>query len=227
MSCQHDSTLLDTSAGDEICVNCGQILIEKVINGIDYPLHGISEREETQASLDSLEDYVSTLLNRAHLPPCFSHDVIQLYQAKASGYNDVLMVVCLGEILNNQGVPFSLKELSDLSGVGIRKLTSVQKKYFPFTHRPIKPSQMINRLGAKLGLNRRHCMKLQTWLEDLEKRLCFTKNPLSVCAAILWRYNELQSLHLSFKMVSKICQVSDISIRRALVRYQKELANMA
>ena len=218
MPCPHQSKIIDEKTGDEICENCGLVVNEHIIYGVDY----MNYNQTLSPGLDylnDLENQILEILSRANLPEYFYHDTISLYKKFNIRNNKLLLIICLGEILIGKNIPFSLKELSDISGMCIKKLISTQKKYFPLSENLVLPSQLINRIGAKLNLTKEQCLHIEKTLEELQHANSFTKNPLSICGAAIWVFNRKNGLKLDFKSICNTCSVSQISIKRAMKRY--------
>ena len=197
-------------------------MLEKIICGIDYPL-AVGELSQTSENFE-FSGFLEELLDKAHLPKNFAKPALQLFSEKKREIDlrngMAFLVLCLHNTLQSHEIPLSLRELSNLSGIELKKLSLVQKHAFAGNEDMVLlPSQIANRYSSQLGLSSSQCLSIVNQLRDMEKSNCFTRNPASLTGACIFSFSQRHRLKLKLKDICHVCNVSEISIKRALKRY--------
>ena len=150
---------------------------------------------------------------------------ISLFEQASTCNADVVkqrLVSCLYQILLEYDSPYTMKELTGLTGIPVNVLSQTHKKYF-FSNNEmdIRPKHLIARFCAKSHLPRHATIEIMKMLDDLEATgFEPTCNPATICSAYIYTYVLRNNIGLSLFDLCAATGVSPASVRRYIKNYE-------
>ncbi len=166
--------------------------------------------------------------SNVHIPPIFIQDVLEVYERVGQdqdGPPDApppsgqpvhvgLLATSVYVTLKKEGIPRTLREISAMTGVSHKHLTSLLKKHFP-RDRPVQPQDLVMRFVCQLGLTRREALHINNIIWS-RAHSC---NPATVVAGHIVQYlKQNNRTDITAKTVCTELGVSPVSVRRYLKR---------
>lgn len=199
-SCQHDSVIEDHHEGTIVCISCGLVLSNLFLHQIERMTHC-----ETQK--DILTD-IQNLLDRIHVPICYANQIESYYTRNFTTKSKNSIIFSIYKVLNDFQIPISLKEISNVSNVNIKKLNKAHLED-SFVQRDT--NVILERYCSLLGL----CYKTTTLIKNRLVTLPNSgHNPNSVLASLIYQVCRDLKKKISIKRISEVTNVSCISIQR-------------
>ena len=221
MSCLHDTTLIDTSTGDQICTSCG-ICLQSVIFGMDIPQSSVLR--ESKRKVPKEYEILLEFTSKANLPEIYATTAYSYHKKLNSNKKNMSLetrlYASMYRALNYHGTPFSLHEMCGLSGLSSKELSHAYKKMFSdkgiVTNMCLRPSMFITRFCSKLNLPRHASNRIFKELKAKEEKLCMSKNPATIAAKEIFQYCQQNNENISLKMICNVCGVSETSVYRCM-----------
>jgi transcription initiation factor TFIIIB Brf1 subunit/transcription initiation factor TFIIB len=198
--CQHLNEIIDQRQGDVICTDCGLVLSEVYYKENNF-VYNKSKHEK--------QNEVDEILERLHLPECFTSDILVDYDKTKTNKKNCL-IFSIYHTLNKLGFPISLKEISSVTGVSDSKIYDVQNVNESVY---LSPEQLLEKFCKILNLNYNAYTVIK---ESLPKTLKTGHNPLTIAATYIHIYCKKNKLKYSMKKIATVCNISCISIQRYL-----------
>ena len=154
------------------------------------------------------------------VPITLAETMTRLYQASLKQevtffQKEALIGTIFYEVLKQEKVPRTLKEVSALTGIKIKAMMTILKKMFPQSG-DLRPQEIVHRFCGKLGLMGVHAMRIERAVSD--RRGQDATSPDTVCASIIYQYVKAQEIAIKTKSICDVCGVSRVSINRFLRR---------
>lgn len=202
-SCQHINIIEDHHEGTVVCVGCGLVLSNLFQHQIDC----LMTHSETQTQTDILSD-IQNLLDRIHVPVCYAHQIESYYKKNFTTKSKNSIIFSIYKVLNDFQIPISLKEISNVSNVTIKKLN---KAHIEDSFVKRDNNVILEKHCALLGL----CYKTTTLIKNrLVTAPISGHNPNSVLASLIYQVCRELKKKISIKKISEVTSVSCISIQR-------------
>lgn len=204
-SCSHTNQLIDYRGGFVVCEECGTV--------IDHVFEVYScERDDMSCGLTEKEsDYVKEMIERLNLPcSIFSH-IAKRIKDKKEGKNatETIMAHCLYIALADLGIPFSVNDVSNITGINQSKI-SRDKKCENSNVVIIKTENILERACSKLNLN----FKQYTLIKESIKKSNNGFNPSTIISAHIYVFCRANKLNITLKQISNTTGISCMSILR-------------
>ena len=120
----------------------------------------------------------------------------------------ILLTCSLYIACKRNNCPRTMREISAVSGVDVKHIGQYEhlvcSQYYP-----TKPSDYVNRFGSKLELKYNQIQKIN---QELLKVTKYTDNPISVCAAVI--YKTMQHLGIDLNQLEDITGIPSSTIKR-------------
>ena len=213
--CTHPDIVEDFATGTTVCRQCARVLDTPVFGYPDVPL-------PEEISPDALTMSFVDLCQNGHVPVIYANDMSALFQTVIKNkevsihQKDILIAVCFYESLKRQFIPRTIKETAGLTGQSIKSIIALLRTVFPSSV-DLKPYQVIARFCGKLGIHRRHAMKIEKSLAKYEQYN--SVSPETIAAAVITMYCRDRALEPCISEISSVCGLSDTSIRRQIRRF--------
>ena len=204
-SCSHKNQLIDYRGGFVVCEECGTVTDEV------FEFHSI-ERDVTSCGLTEKEsEFVKEMIERLNLPGgIFSH-IAEKIKKKKDGKNasEIVMAHCLYIALADLGIPFSVNDVSNITGISHSKI-SRDKKCDKSNVVIIKTENILERACSKLNLN----FKQYTLIKESIKETNNGFNPSTIISAYIYVFCRKNKLNITLKQISNTTGISCMSIQR-------------
>jgi transcription initiation factor TFIIIB Brf1 subunit/transcription initiation factor TFIIB len=162
---------------------------------------------ETQTQTDILSD-IQNLLDRIHVPVCYAHQIESYYKKNFTTKSKNSIIFSIYKVLNDFQIPISLKEISNVSNVTLKKLN---KAHIEDSFVKRDTNVILDKHCALLGL----CYKTTTLIKNrLVTAPISGHNPNSVLASLIYQVCRELKKKISIKKISEVTSVSCISIQR-------------
>lgn len=204
-SCSHGNELVDYRGGFIICQDCG-IVIDSVFEssscGEDYNYCGLSKKEF---------EHVKEMIERLNLPNSIFPHIAKKILSKKEGKNisESLMAHCLYVTLADLGIPFSLNDVSSITGINQSKI-SKDKKCESSNVIIINTDDILERACSKLNLK----YKQFTLIKESIKKSNNGFNPSTIISAHIYCFSRTNKLNITLKQISNVTGISCMSIQR-------------
>lgn len=206
--CLHINEIEDYKNGDIICTDCGLILDKIFIqHSTDFEMERFSPDKE----------YIFEILHRLNIPNIHCSKMLERYKTSIEMENkqnctntkkSQLLTYAIYEVLNEYGIPISLKDISAVSGIATDKLFSEQSCATTF---PLNAT--LEKYCSILGLSYKDFLKIQSTLPCVIQS---GHNPTTILGSLLYKYSKDNSLDLSMKKIAHVLGISTVSIQRYL-----------
>jgi len=169
--------------------------------------HQIERMTHCETQKDILTD-IQNLLDRIHVPICYANQIESYYTRNFTTKSKNSVIFSIYKVLNDFQIPISLKEISNVSNVNMKKLSKVHIEDNFVTR---DTNVILEKYCALLGLY----YKTTTLIKN---RLLTTPisghNPNSVLASVIYQVCRDLKKKISIKKISEVTSVSCISIQR-------------
>jgi transcription initiation factor TFIIIB Brf1 subunit/transcription initiation factor TFIIB len=201
--CSHLNQILDTKEGNYCCLDCGLVLSPYYIQD-----NIITKSEETNYWREEIKNY----LDRIHIPQTFSNMIYEYFDKNYYSKNNKNMMCSIYKILNENGITITLNEISGTSHISSKEIVKVQKDNVKLTKEEIaeKYCKFLNLSFAIVSVIK----------EEIKKSNLSGHTPTTIVAAIIYKITKQEGKGISMKEISKLMNVSCISIQR-YIKYQK------
>lgn len=201
-SCHQVSLIEDYHEGQVVCSSCGLVnspLFLNQINSVNHAPQDLEPKDLTE---------IKHLLDRIHVPLCYAYHIESFYSKNFTTKSNQSLVFAVYKVLNDLDIPISMKEISNVSNVDKKKLNKAQIQN---QHVNLDQVMLVEKYCKLLGL----CYKVETLIKNKLKTLPISgHNPNSALASIIYQIAKEKKLKISIKKVSKVTNVSAISIQR-------------
>lgn len=207
--CSHKNEITDTVSGDYICVDCGLILDRYFISNMvkSSPLEVTTKEKE----------YVLEILSRLNLPSIISDKVLLQMQPNTKKSEKE---ICrnLYKTLTELEIPFSVRDISAVSGISCKKILALGKEANPKSC--ISPCNIINievsdileRFCMKLGLGYQHYTLIKKSINHKNSGF----SPITVASAFIYLYCRKHFKSIKLKQITEVTGISCMSVHRFL-----------
>jgi len=200
--------VLDERRGDEICSGCG--LASQVIYSIDTPCLA-----ETQSTLTELEDEIYTICDKHHLSGSIALRTVSLLRKTVNKKTRLKAAQCLHQVLCEEKIPRSLKEISAMFYISYVKIGKNQD------FSDLKPSDLLERVNYSLDfIMPYNVMKDIGQVADaLYENYLYCTSPQAALAVAIF----LSELDLTPDSIAVACQVSKQTLLRNFNIYKSRI----
>ena len=221
--CSHTDTIIDSSAADEICLMCGQVLSDRLAyqelttsTQENDCFVIVSNKEKKRTSFD-YKDYVIEMSHRMHLYGGIIPSILKKYEScvtEKMTKNDKMDLAsyCIYECLRENDTSRSIREISAISGISPKKIWKLEVK-FGGAHNHVTASDLLRTNYSYLTLEYR----------DLKKMIKICINtpssdfaPSTIAATMLYLCCKQKNIAHSMKNVADLLKTSTMSIYRYL-----------
>lgn len=201
-TCNHSDEILDTTSGDYICTLCGLVL-DRV-----YQASSNLKREDEYTLTDNVRyNFVAEILSKLNLPRSLSPVICSRIGEGRVKDSDICQVIY--DMLIEEKIPFTLKEITSVSGVP-------QTKIKPPTQNSsiciIEEKKILERCCSKLGLSYKDYTLIKRSLNNEMSGF----SPSTVIAAQIYKYCKRRQIKLKLKLITEVVGVSNMSVHRYL-----------
>ena len=200
--CTRTSNIIELD-GCYVCTYCGMVQ--------DTPCfeYEFQFRDDKVSLKDSL---LSEFCHRLAVDNITQADSESLYNnsvRKNPNIQKLILLTCsLYIACKRNNCPRTMREISAVSGVDVKHIGQYEhlvcSQYYP-----TKPSDYVNRFGSKLELKYNQIQKIN---QELLKVTKYTDNPISMCAAVI--YKTMQHLDIDLKQLEDITGIPSSTIKR-------------
>jgi transcription initiation factor TFIIIB Brf1 subunit/transcription initiation factor TFIIB len=204
-SCSHENQLIDYRGGFVVCGECG-VVIDNVFESY------LRERDDVFCELSGREtDFVKEMIERLNLPnSIFSHIAKKILEKKdGKNVSESVMAHCLYITLADLGIPFTVNDVSSITGINHSKI-SKDKKCKNSSVVIIKTENILERACSKLNLNFKQFTLIKESIKDSNNGF----NPSTIISAHIYRFCRTNKLNITLKQISSITGISCMSIQR-------------
>lgn len=208
--CQHLNEITDTRSGDVICTSCGLVLDLYYINSSN---HNEQFYDKNIALHNSVYDYLCEMLERLNISKRYLHEIISLFNEKYKFYSTkskhVLIAYCCYQILNENNVSVSIKNISAVTGFSCEEIYKMQddiclsfdvnnalEKYCNMLYLSFKDYSVIKESLSLFAVTGHH--------------------PLTLISAAIYRYCLNKEINRSLDNICEVTGISKISVQRYL-----------
>lgn len=206
-SCSHKTELIDYRGGSIICQECG-LVIGSVYEESQY------ERKNNYFGLTEKEySYVLEIIERLNLPKSVYSFIAKKILSKKDGKNttESLMAHCIYVTLSDLGIPFSVNDVSNITGINQSKI-SKEKNSESSTVLIINTEDILERACSKLNLTYKEYTLIKESLTESNNGY----NPSTIIAARIYCFCKKNKLNITLKQISSVTGISCMSIQRYL-----------
>lgn len=208
--CQHEHEITDTRTGDVICSSCGLVLDLYYVNGFESN-ENFYDKVLTVHKFTSIYDYLCEMLERLNISKCYMTQISDLYTKRYKFYSTenryILLAYCCYQILNENNVAVSIKNISAVTGFSIEKISQMQETTclnFDVESALEKYCNMLNLSFHDFSLIKENFLILQL----------SGHNPLTLISAAIYRYCLKTGVQKSLKDICEVTGISKISVQR-------------
>lgn len=204
--CPHKNRIIDIQQGDEICTDCGLITDRCYIN----------QDQNTCDSYRSCKSrfFILEMLERLCVPNKFSEDIHSHFKKEKTLTKSKLsrakkdQMICFSafKILNNYGIPISLKDINCVSGINTADIFNHQNSVVNPTHQ-----ELFDKVCSLLNIE----YKLSSVIKrSLPPVILSGHNPSTIVGAVIYKYTREKKLKYSVKQIANVLNISPVSIQR-------------
>lgn len=198
--CQHLSLIEDHREGQIVCCNCGLVTSPLFLNQI-YNVRPNVFQEDVLTEIQHL-------LDRIHVPICYGNQIESYYSKNFTTKSKNSIVFAVYKVLNELGIPISIKEISNISSVNKKSLNRAQNEN---NFVILDSTALVEKYSKMLGLS----FKTTTVIKNNLTTLPISgHNPNSILASTIYQVCKKLKKKISIKQISLITNVSCISIQR-------------
>lgn len=208
--CTHQDEVIDERSGDIICISCGLVMDSFYVSN--------SVRQEEQFFdkpinlYNSVYDYTCEILERLNISRSFLSQIFDLFTQKYKFYSTsdrhALIAFCCYQILNENNVPISIKNISAVTGYSVEQISQMQDDTTSIvfdTHNALeKYCKMLN-----LSFHDYSLIK-----ESIPIDQSSGHNPLTILSSAIHLYCVKNKKDLSLKDICDTTGISKISVQR-------------
>ena len=206
MSCCNSYKLLDSRAGDQVCVQCGKV--ERYLS--------CAQQYE---AVEKRNEFIQNICANNHLPKSIEAEAEYLFFKKQQGKGknkDVYAAYCIYVACKKHNVGRSLIEISKMCAFPV----SLLSKFHVPNVGELRPNNLVARVCCKLGIT---CFPLQREIESLSDKLyseLLNSGPpnSAVATAIAVLVVGLKPANIAWA-----CDISPSCLRRICKIYKHEL----
>ena len=209
-SCSHENHIVDYRGGGVVCVECGQV-IDSVFEERESYL-SMEDDEDGRGGLTEREsEYVKEMIEGLNLPSkTFSHIAKKILSMKfGKNASETLMTHCLYITLADMDIPFSVNDVSSVTGINHSKI-SKNKKCKDSSVVIIKTENILERACSNLSLD----FNQYTLIKESIKKSNTGFNPSTIISAYIYIFCRQNKLNITLKQISNITGISCMSIQR-------------
>ena len=187
MCCTRESNIVESN-GFYVCTRCS--LVQDTLC-FDYGSKFENDKIELK---NSLLDELCHRLSVATTPQADSEFLYNKARIKNPNIQKLILLSCSLYIACKQNnCPRTMKEISGISGVDVKRIGQYEhlvcNQYYP-----TKPSDYVNRFAGKLDLKYSQIRRIN---QELEKDTNYKYNPVTLCAAVIYKTMKRQGIELS------------------------------
>jgi transcription initiation factor TFIIIB Brf1 subunit/transcription initiation factor TFIIB len=204
-SCSHKNQLIDYRGGFVVCEECGTVI------DCVFEFHSGREDDASCGLTEKESDYVKEMIERLNLPcSIFSH-IAKKIMKKKDGKNatETSMAHCLYIALADLGIPFTINDVSNITGINHSKI-SKDKKCENSNVVIIKTENILERACSKLNLNFRQYTLIKESIKESNNGF----NPSTIISAYIYVFCRSNKLNITLKQISNTTGISCMSIQR-------------
>jgi transcription initiation factor TFIIIB Brf1 subunit/transcription initiation factor TFIIB len=201
--CQHLNQIIDSREGHYVCCDCGLVLSALYIDNYSYPIN------KSNDWIEEIKDY----LDRIHIPQYFTTLIYNYFDKTYNQKNMKNMICSIYKVLNENGIPISLNEISETCAVSCQSIVKAQKDNVKL----IK-EELAEKYCQFLNLSYKTITVIK---EQIKNSYLSGHSPNTIVAAIIYKIAKKERQRISMKEISKLMNVSCISIQRYLNYLQK------
>jgi transcription initiation factor TFIIIB Brf1 subunit/transcription initiation factor TFIIB len=213
LDCSHLNYVYDYHEGNEVCLSCGLVSAPLFIfNSSENTTFLHNESSNKKLKIQEIED----ILDMIHISRIYSNFIYKYFCKNFKIWNRRTTVFCIFKVLNDMNCPISMKELGVVTNVEKKKMNSAQ---------PSNQNVEVN-FGT---VAEKYCQLLKipyktisVIKEEILKAPMTGHNPNSIIASVIYNRLKTEKKKISLKTISKLTNVSCISIQR----YNKILGNV-
>ena len=176
--CCFDAVNILEIDGTHVCVKCG--LVQDMLS--------FGENQKYNKK-DQSNQFLQEICDRLNIDTNTLQDTERMFKSALNKYpllrRNILLSSCLYMSCKMNCVPRSMKEVSAVSGVDV-KLIGKYESIICDNYFPSKPSDYVNRYGAKLGMNYRTIKNVKKDIRLFQNKITI-QNPISICAFHLYK----------------------------------------
>jgi transcription initiation factor TFIIIB Brf1 subunit/transcription initiation factor TFIIB len=204
-SCSHANELIDVRGGCIVCQECGLVIAE-------YYENTYCVNKEINELDGKCSNYIYEVIERLNLPSSIFSYILQKINEKKDGkkITETLMAHCIYITLCELGIPFSLNDISGVTGINQSKISKEKKKESSSNIVIINTEDILERACSKLHLN----YKQYTLIKESMIKINNGFNPSTIIAANINVFCKKNNLDISIKQISSVVGVSCMSIKR-------------
>ena len=220
-NCPHKNELSDTHDGFIVCSDCGLVLdnIYDSSKQINFS-SSISEIGNINLKKDSI-DFVFEIMERLQVPQNYAFEVFDMIE-KCSEHvllTESFITHCIYTTLQKIGVPFSLTDITSVTGLNSKKFLKERKKNDSSSIIIIESIDILERLCKKLDLDFNQFTLIK---ENIPNKIC-GYNPSTVAASYIYLYFRKNKIKKSLKDICFYAGVSCMSVQRYLKKNELSL----
>jgi transcription initiation factor TFIIIB Brf1 subunit/transcription initiation factor TFIIB len=118
-SCKHLNNIDDYHEGQVVCLSCGVVVAALFINQVNN-IQQFNFQEDISSEIQNL-------LDRIHIPICYANQIISYFNKNFTTKSKQALIFSSYKVLNDLGIPISMKEISNVSSVTKKSITKVQQ----------------------------------------------------------------------------------------------------
>lgn len=205
-TCDHSSEILDMYSGDYVCTLCGLVLGR-------YYSHARNVYKQNKLDFTNNVNYnfIAEIMSKLNLPPSLSKSICA--KVGEGRVKDSEICQTIYEVLIEQGIPFTLNEITSVSGVSREKIKS-NADVDGHSVCILEEKKLLERCCSRLGLSYKDYTLIKKCVNDEMSGV----NPSTVIAAHIYKYCKENRYNLKLKLITEVVGVSSMSVHRYLRR---------
>ena len=203
-SCNHKNEIISQRDGDIVCLDCGLVIDKYYVESYKIDKTDIVNNFE--------KNFVLEMLERLNVPKSFSHYVFKnIFNSKIKRKSESLLSGIIYNTLVELKVPFSMKDISGVTGISTKEIFKEEKKNKDLKNVVIIDLfEILERACSKLNLN----YKDYTLIKEAINKTNSGFNPSTVIAAHIYLYCKEKNIKILLKDISSVTGISCMSIKR-------------
>lgn len=216
-SCSHTNEIVDERSGDIICQDCGLVI------DVYYFNERFVENENRDIPQNA-SSYLYEVIDRLHVPesvlPFVYRKINEGSANERKKPKELFLAKCLYKTLCEINIPFSVKDISAVTGLSQVKLCSNGENTDPNQSHlvsvdnssitVINKEDILERACAKLELNYKTYTLIKETLDSKNNGF----NPSTVISAYIYLFCKKNKIKISLKKISNVTGISCMSIQR-------------
>lgn len=207
-TCPHLNEVIDHHNGDYICSDCGLVL-----DKIYFSFHNNLYSQDWEQKINIIEE-IKDVLERLQVPSSFANMILTNFKIQCPTYDKitelkkrVLMGISIYEVLNENDIPVSIKDIAGVLQVTTEDMFHYQKK--PIA---INWKEMLSKYCSLLGIAYPHYSVIKRRIK--ENKILSGHNPITILGGYIYIYVKECKLKISLKQISETLNISGVSIQR-------------